>query len=124
MTLLGLLVLVVIAAITGSLGQALAGYSLGGCLVSAVVGLPGHVDRPALWLARHPGAEYRRPTVSGGLVHHRLGHLFCHRRPAHPTALRSRSKRQTAGAWFVFALGNGKMSKQARHSNFHPIRRR
>ena len=98
MTLLGLLVLVIIAAITGSLGQALAGYSLGGCLVSAVVGLPGHVDRPALWLARHPGAEYRRPTVSGGLVHHRLGHLFRPRRLAHPTALSTKSQRKVVSA--------------------------
>ena len=53
MTLLGLLVLVVIAAITGSLGQALAGYSLGGCLVSAVVGFIGAYL--GMWIARHFG---------------------------------------------------------------------
>ena len=41
MTLLGFLVLLVIAAIAGSIGQALAGYSLGGCLVSAAVGFVG-----------------------------------------------------------------------------------
>lgn len=41
MTLLGLLVLLLIAAIAGAIGQAIAGYSLGGCLVSSAVGLIG-----------------------------------------------------------------------------------
>jgi uncharacterized membrane protein YeaQ/YmgE (transglycosylase-associated protein family) len=41
MTLLGLLVLLLIAAVAGAIGQAIAGYSLGGCLVSAAVGLIG-----------------------------------------------------------------------------------
>lgn len=41
MTLVGFLVLLLIAAIAGALGQALSGYSLGGCLVSIVVGFIG-----------------------------------------------------------------------------------
>ena len=41
MTLVGLLVLLLIAAICGGIGQSLAGYSLGGCLVSIVVGFIG-----------------------------------------------------------------------------------
>jgi uncharacterized membrane protein YeaQ/YmgE (transglycosylase-associated protein family) len=41
MTLLGLLVLLIIAAIAGAIGQSIAGYSLGGCIVSAAVGLIG-----------------------------------------------------------------------------------
>lgn len=41
MTWLGLLVLLIVAAIAGAIGQSIAGYSLGGCLVSAVVGLIG-----------------------------------------------------------------------------------
>jgi uncharacterized membrane protein YeaQ/YmgE (transglycosylase-associated protein family) len=41
MTLAGLLMLLLIAAVAGALGQAIAGYSLGGCLVSAGVGLIG-----------------------------------------------------------------------------------
>jgi uncharacterized membrane protein YeaQ/YmgE (transglycosylase-associated protein family) len=41
MTLLGVLVLLLIAAIAGAIGQAIAGYSLGGCLVSSAVGLIG-----------------------------------------------------------------------------------
>ena len=41
MTLIGFLVLLLIAAICGGIGQSLAGYSLGGCLVSIVVGFIG-----------------------------------------------------------------------------------
>lgn len=41
MTLGGFFVLLLIAAICGGLGQTIAGYSLGGCLVSIVVGFIG-----------------------------------------------------------------------------------
>jgi len=41
MTLVGLLVLLLIAAIAGGIGQAIAGYSLGGCVVSIAVGFIG-----------------------------------------------------------------------------------
>lgn len=41
MTLLGFLVLLLIAAICGSIGQSLAGYDLGGCFVSIIVGFIG-----------------------------------------------------------------------------------
>jgi uncharacterized membrane protein YeaQ/YmgE (transglycosylase-associated protein family) len=49
MSLLGLLVLLIIAAICGSIGQSLAGYDLGGCLVSIVVGFIGAYL--GMWLA-------------------------------------------------------------------------
>ncbi len=49
MTLIGFLVLLLIAAICGSVGQSLAGYDLGGCLVSIVVGFIGAYI--GLWLA-------------------------------------------------------------------------
>lgn len=49
MTWIGLLVLLLVAAIAGAIGQSIAGYSLGGCLVSAVVGLIGALIGP--WLA-------------------------------------------------------------------------
>ena len=49
MTLMGLLVLLIIAAVCGSVGQALAGYDLGGCLVSIVVGFIGAYI--GMWLA-------------------------------------------------------------------------
>lgn len=41
MTLVGFLVLLVIAAVAGALGQTLAGYSVGGCLGSIVIGFIG-----------------------------------------------------------------------------------
>lgn len=41
MTLASFLILVLIAAICGALGQALAGYTMGGCLVSIGVGFVG-----------------------------------------------------------------------------------
>lgn len=49
MTLLGILMLLLIAAICGGIGQSLAGYSLGGCLVSIFVGFVGAYI--GLWVA-------------------------------------------------------------------------
>lgn len=49
MTLIGFLVLLAIAAICGAIGQSLAGYDLGGCLVSIVVGFIGAWI--GLWIA-------------------------------------------------------------------------
>jgi uncharacterized membrane protein YeaQ/YmgE (transglycosylase-associated protein family) len=53
MTLIGFLVLLIIAAICGSVGQSLAGYDLGGCLVSIVVGFIGAYL--GLWIAGKMG---------------------------------------------------------------------
>ena len=41
MSLLGFLVLLLIAAITGAIGQAIAGFSRGGCLVAIALGFVG-----------------------------------------------------------------------------------
>jgi uncharacterized membrane protein YeaQ/YmgE (transglycosylase-associated protein family) len=41
MDVVSLLILLLVAAVAGALGQAIAGYSLGGCLVSSAVGLVG-----------------------------------------------------------------------------------
>lgn len=41
MSLLSILILLLIAAVCGSIGQAIAGYSIGGCLMSTVVGFIG-----------------------------------------------------------------------------------
>jgi uncharacterized membrane protein YeaQ/YmgE (transglycosylase-associated protein family) len=49
MTLGGFLVLLLIAAVCGALGQAVAGVSAGGCLVSIVLGFVGAFL--GLWLA-------------------------------------------------------------------------
>ena len=53
MTLIGFLVLLIIAAICGAIGQSLAGYDLGGCLVSIVVGFIGAYL--GLWIAAKMG---------------------------------------------------------------------
>ncbi|HSL45526.1 MAG TPA: GlsB/YeaQ/YmgE family stress response membrane protein [Anaerolineales bacterium] len=53
MTLTGLLILLVIAGIVGGLGQALSGYSFGGCLMSIVVGFVG--AWLGVWLAAQLG---------------------------------------------------------------------
>ncbi|HEX9796054.1 MAG TPA: GlsB/YeaQ/YmgE family stress response membrane protein [Anaerolineales bacterium] len=49
MTLLDFLLLLLVAGVIGTLGQLVAGYSLGGCLVSVVVGFVGAVL--GSWLA-------------------------------------------------------------------------
>jgi uncharacterized membrane protein YeaQ/YmgE (transglycosylase-associated protein family) len=41
MDIIGILVLILVAAVAGAIGQAIAGYSFGGCLVSAAVGFIG-----------------------------------------------------------------------------------
>lgn len=53
MTLLGFVVLLVIAAIAGAIGQAISGYSLGGCLVSVIVGWIGAYI--GMWIANQFG---------------------------------------------------------------------
>lgn len=50
MTLVGLIILILIAAVAGSIGQALAGYSVGGCIMSVIVGFIGAFL--GLWIAR------------------------------------------------------------------------
>ena len=63
MTLLEFFILLIIAAIAGALGQGLAGYSLGGCLISAVVGFVGALI--GLWLARLLGLPEFLPIAIG-----------------------------------------------------------
>jgi uncharacterized membrane protein YeaQ/YmgE (transglycosylase-associated protein family) len=64
MTLIGFLVLLVIAAICGSIGQSLAGYDLGGCFVSIVVGFIGAYL--GMWLAGKFGLpEIFAVTIEG-----------------------------------------------------------
>ena len=53
MTLTGLLVLLLIAGIVGALGQTIAGYSFGGCLMSIIVGFVGAYV--GVWLAGQLG---------------------------------------------------------------------
>lgn len=53
MSLMGFLILLVIAAVAGALGQALAGYSIGGCIGSILVGFIGAFV--GTWLASQLG---------------------------------------------------------------------
>ena len=53
MTLLDLLLLLLVAGICGSLGQAISGYSRGGCVVSIALGFVGAVL--GMWLSRKLG---------------------------------------------------------------------
>ncbi len=53
MTLFDLLLLLLVAGICGSLGQAITGFSRGGCLVSIALGFVGAVL--GVWLSRQLG---------------------------------------------------------------------
>lgn len=64
MTLVGFLVLLGIAAAAGAVGQALAGYSIGGCLGSIVIGFAG--AWLGVWLAGQFGLpEFFTLVVDG-----------------------------------------------------------
>lgn len=64
MSLLGFLLLALIAAVCGALGQAIAGFSRGGCLIAAVVGFIGAYL--GMWLGRQLGLPAILPiTVDG-----------------------------------------------------------
>ena len=64
MTLLDLLILLLVAGICGSLGQAIAGYSRGGCLVSIALGFVGALL--GMWVARMMGLPELFPVNIGG----------------------------------------------------------
>ena len=64
MTLIDLLILLLIAGVCGSIGQAIAGYSRGGCLVSIALGFIGAII--GLWVARHMGLPELFPVAIGG----------------------------------------------------------
>jgi uncharacterized membrane protein YeaQ/YmgE (transglycosylase-associated protein family) len=70
MTFTGLLLLVLIAAVAGSIGQALAGYSLGGCITSILVGFVGAFI--GTWIA----SQFRLPDFLSVSVDGRAFPLF------------------------------------------------
>jgi len=53
MSVLDFVILLVIAAVCGAIGQALAGYSVGGCISSILVGFVGAIV--GTWIARSLG---------------------------------------------------------------------
>ena len=64
MTLIDLLLLLLIAGVCGSLGQAISGYSRGGCLVSIALGFVGALI--GSWLAGKLGLPELLPVRIGG----------------------------------------------------------
>lgn len=64
MSILGFLLLLLIAAVAGAIGQSIAGYSLGGCLVSIVVGFIGALI--GTWLASVLDLTYILPVTIEG----------------------------------------------------------
>ena len=67
MSLFGFLVLLLIAAICGGIGQSISGYSFGGCLISAGVGfigaiigkwIAGELGLPELWTINIDGSPF------------------------------------------------------------------
>jgi uncharacterized membrane protein YeaQ/YmgE (transglycosylase-associated protein family) len=63
MTILDLIVLLLIAGVCGALGQAISGYSRGGCLVSIALGFVGALL--GMWLARKLGLPELFPVQIG-----------------------------------------------------------
>lgn len=63
MTLIDLLILLLVAGICGALGQAISGYTRGGCLVSIALGFVGAVL--GVWLARTLGLPELLPVRIG-----------------------------------------------------------
>ena len=64
MTLIDVLILLLVAGLCGALGQAIAGYSRGGCLVSIALGFVGALI--GMWLARVMGLPELIPVNIGG----------------------------------------------------------
>ena len=64
MTLLDVLILLLVSGICGALGQAIAGYSRGGCLVSIALGFVGALL--GMWIARQMGLPELFPVRIGG----------------------------------------------------------
>jgi len=64
MTLLGFIILALVAAVAGMIGQAIAGYSLGGCVMSSIVGFIGALL--GMWLARLFGLPELFPVMIDG----------------------------------------------------------
>ena len=63
MTLFDLLVLLLVAGVCGALGQAISGFSRGGCLVSIALGFVGAVL--GVWLSRRLGLPELIPLQIG-----------------------------------------------------------
>lgn len=63
MSIIEWIILLLIAAICGALGQGLVGYSTGGCLISMLVGIIGAYL--GVWIARQFGLPILLPVIIG-----------------------------------------------------------
>ena len=66
MSLIDLLILLLIAGVCGALGQAISGYSRGGCLVSIALGFIGALV--GMWLSRQLGLPEPLGLRMGGHI--------------------------------------------------------
>jgi len=64
MSLVDLIILLIVAGVIGAIGQAIAGFSRGGCLVSIALGFVGAVI--GVWLARNLGLPELFTVSIGG----------------------------------------------------------
>ena len=64
MSLIDVLILLLVAGVCGSLGQAISGYSRGGCLVSIALGFVGAII--GMWIARQFQLPELLPVNIGG----------------------------------------------------------
>jgi uncharacterized membrane protein YeaQ/YmgE (transglycosylase-associated protein family) len=64
MTLVDLLILLLIAGVCGAIGQAIGGFSRGGCLVSIALGFVGALI--GMWIARYAHMPEPLPVSVGG----------------------------------------------------------
>lgn len=64
MTLFDFLALLLVAGICGALGQAISGFTRGGCLVAIVLGFIGALV--GMWIARNLGLPEPLPVLIGG----------------------------------------------------------
>ncbi len=64
MSIFGFLILLLIAAVCGGIGQSIAGYSVGGCLVSILVGFIGAYI--GLWIAGKMGLPHFYTVIIDG----------------------------------------------------------
>lgn len=64
MTLIDLLLLLLVAGVCGAIGQAIGGFTRGGCLVSIALGFVGALI--GMWLARQAGMGEILPVRVGG----------------------------------------------------------
>jgi uncharacterized membrane protein YeaQ/YmgE (transglycosylase-associated protein family) len=64
MSLIDLIILLLVAGLCGALGQAISGYSRGGCLVSIALGFIGAII--GMWIARRMGLPELFPVDIGG----------------------------------------------------------